>query len=438
MHGSGLQEVLSRLAGKIRARVGKNLPHTFWGFPVAGELPASGSRGVALLSAVMIIATMMLFASDMIVTSTVQLQLAQGQRDNIKAEYIAKSAANLAILVVTSDLAKDLFLAGPQSPQKMDPGDSGINFWNALNSLPPIGGSSSDMVAEVAKTMGMNQVLDSGVLDQLKLFDGDFKVEVSDEQNKINLNYCANKSSVPCTMVKTMVRALMSCPAEKQFLENKKLKPGEVAGRLADWVSGKREAQEESGLSDKNEPYLKREIPHPTKDAPFDSLDELRMVDGWDEEMHTVFSPFLTVYPFPKEPTERPRINLASSSRELLQCLFPEARNEGGLKLVKALMARDEDGTSLWTAGQKIPDVLRDLTGYASQDQSQGGGAETKLDDGSDKSKWFGKTSQVYRITATGNAGDSEKQLSMVIERTIPDPTKDQKASYKILYYKLF
>ena len=422
------------------------MPQMILGFPVAPsitDLEASesgnkirrlGERGVALLIAVMIIAMMMFFASDMIITSTVQLQLAQTQRDNIKAEYIAKSGANLAILVITSDLAKDLFLAGPQSPQKMDPGDSGISFWNALNALPPIGGTSADMVTEVAKTMKMNAVLDSSVLDQLKLFDGDFKIEVTDEQNKINLNYCANKSSVPCSMVKTMVRSLLSCPAEKQFLENKKLKPAEVAGRLADWVSGKREAQEESGLSDKNEPYLKRESPHQAKDAPFDSLDELRMVDGWDDEMHAVFSSFLTVYPFPKDPTERPKINLSSSSREMLQCLFPDSRGEGGLKLVKALMARDEDGTALWTAGQKLPDVIRDLTGYAPQ---SGGSTDPKLDDGTDKSKWFGKTSQIYRVVATGNSGDATKSLSMVIERAIPDPTKDQKVSYKILYYKL-
>ena len=433
------------------------LPQTCLGFPVEPPINESelnhpdgsnvkprlvAQRGVALLIAIMIISMMMLFASDLIITSTVQLSLAQTQRDNIKAEYIAKSGANLAILVITSDLAKDLYMAGPASPQKMDPGDSGISFWNALNALPPIGGTSSDMISEVAKTMGMNKTLDSTALDQLKLFDGDFKVEVTDEQNKINLNYCANKSSVPCSMVKMMAKALFSCPAEKQFLENKKLKPGEMAGRLADWVSGKREAQEESGLSDKNEPYQKRNPPHQTKDAPFDSLDELRMVDGWDEEMHAVFSPFFTVYPFPKDPTERPKINLSSSTRELLQCLFPDSRGEGGLRLIKALMARDEDGTALWTAGQKLPDVIRDLTGYAPQGAGGAGGGsgspgDSKLDDGTDKSKWFGKSSQVYRISVAGNSGDTTKNLSMVVERTIPDPTKDQKVSYKILYYKL-
>lgn len=426
-----------RERGRSRGPV---VPRVYWGFPVDSETnnaplqsKPERSRGVALLMAVLIISTMMLFATDLILTSSVQLELSQRQKDNNKADYIAKSALNLAVLTVTADLAKDLFLAGPQSPQKAEPGDSGIDFWNSLNAIPPIGGENAAMVGEIAKSFGLSAVMDSNILDQLKLFEGQFKAEVSDETHKINLNYCSNRSLIPCSMVKLMLKALFSCPPEKAWLEHKKIKPNELVGRIADWITNKPNAEEESNLSDKNEPYQKMQPPYNVKNAPYDTLDELRMVDGWDEDMTTVFSSYLTVYPVPKDNKEKPRLNLSTIPSEMLQCLFPESRGEQAQKLILAMKSRDDDGNSLLQAGQKIPDALRELTGYTPPGASDG----KNLDDGTDKSKWFTKTSQVYRIVATGSSGDSERKITAVVERIMPDAAKNQKSSYRFLFYRV-
>jgi len=415
------------------------LPETILGFPV--EMPAESTsnpssrvrrvreRGIALLMAVMIIGLMMIFASDMIVTSSVELAMAVRNRDNVKAEFIAKSAANLATFTLAADLAKDLFLAGPQSPMPSKPGEASVKFWDSLNALPPIGGQSKEALAVVAEGLGLSSVLDSGVLDQMQLFEGDMKINVADERARINVNYCSSGAREPCTVVKLMLNALLSCPAERLFLEKRKVTPEQLAARIQDYVDSDSRADPDSGFNDENDPYQRRANQMRAKNAPLDTLDELRVVDGWDDDVHAVFSRYLTAYPFWRKREERPRINLTSSSREMLQCIFPEARGEGAEKLALALRARDADGEPIFQPGQKMSDILRGLVGY-----STGSG---QPNDPNDKATWFSKWSNVYRVSTESTVGGSTKRLEMVVERVMPEPAKGQTSSHRILYYKM-
>ena len=58
-------------------------------------------EGVAFLIAVMMTAMMMIFMSDLMLNSTVAVRMAVSQRDNLKAEYMAKSGFNLALMLIT-------------------------------------------------------------------------------------------------------------------------------------------------------------------------------------------------------------------------------------------------------------------------------------------------------------------------------------------------
>ena len=74
-------------------------PKTLFFFPVGDRNDVSDNkrersgaeRGIALMVAVMIISVMMIFAAEFIVSSTVDLTRASAQRDNVRAEYVAKS-----------------------------------------------------------------------------------------------------------------------------------------------------------------------------------------------------------------------------------------------------------------------------------------------------------------------------------------------------------
>jgi len=390
------------------------------------EKKGLGKRGLSLIIAVMLISIMMIFASDLILSSQVNLELTVTQRDNVKAEYMAKSAHNLALFLISADFGIDLFLASPQSPMKTPMSDSSGDIWSIMNGMP-IGGEDMVMLAAVQESFGLSSVMDSGVLEQMKLFDGDFIVNVSDEGGKINVNNCATVGR--CPEVLLMLEALFSCPVEKVFLEEKKLKAREMIYRLKDFIDPDNKAEPESGVSDEADPYRDAQPPYAPKNAPFDSLSELRMVSGWDDEIYEVFSPFITVFPFQKS-GDKPKLNINTSSRELLGCLIPEARSGCGEKFHAALKSRDDDKAGIANSTQKVSEVLKDAFCYTPVEG-------VSPQDPRNRSNWFDVRSNVFRIESKGRVGNQERTLTAVVERTMPDPKKNVTAAYKILYWKL-
>ena len=177
-------------------------------------------------------------------------------------------------------------------------------------------------------------------------------------------------------------------------------------------------------------PYANRTPKVRTKNAPFDSLDELRLIDGWDEEIHRVFSPYLTVYPFQEKGTDKHHINLNTASRALLQCLFPESRGQCAEQSTLALAQRQAaGGAALGKSGQNIDDILKSTLCY------QGAGAASG--EASDRTKWFQKYSMTYSIEARGQVGNREKVIRAVIEREMPDLKKGEEKATKLLHWKL-
>jgi type II secretory pathway component PulK len=283
-----------------------------------------------------------------------------------------------------------------------------------------------EMAQQFQEEFGLNAVLDSSIIDQLKMFDGLFSIMVEDEAKRINLNNCFQGR---CPEILAMLEALFACPAEKMFLEQKKVTGPELVYRIKDYIDQDKRAEASSGYSDENEPYGKRQPKVQAKNAPLDSIDELRLIEGWDEEIHAVFSPYLTAYPFVTPNTDRSKIklNINTTSRSLLQCLLPEAKGSCEEKIAITLADRDRDGTPLAIPGVNMKDVLRDQLCYT------GGGAGS----GGDKSDWFGRSSEVYRLILEGSSGDSVKKIMAVVERVMPDPKKNEKSTFRILYWKL-
>jgi type II secretory pathway component PulK len=163
------------------------------------------------------------------------------------------------------------------------------------------------------------------------------------------------------------------------------------------------------------------------KNAPLDSLEELLLIDGWDQDLQTIFGPYLTIYPYQPvgKSKETAKINLNTASRSLLGCLFPESKGECSEKSALALKTRNSDKTNLGE-GKNLKDTLRDALCYTVDDKGA-----------NDKSSWFAEQSSVFRVRAEGNVGDQTKVLEVVVERIMPDPKKEQTRSYEILYWKM-
>src|SRR5262249_34594985 len=155
------------------------------------------------------------------------------------------------------------------------------DIWSVMNGLP-VGGETLEMMNQFQEQFNLNAVMDSGIMDQLKQFDGQWVLNVTDESNKINVNNCANGR---CEQTSLRLEALSAAPAAKQLLEAKKLTGRELAFRIKDYIYSKPGGTSEaSGFNDKNEPYNKRNPKQMAKQAPLDSVEELRMIEGWDQE----------------------------------------------------------------------------------------------------------------------------------------------------------
>ena len=347
------------------------------------------------------------------------------QRESIKAEYLAKSGANLAIFLISADFGVDLFMASPQSPSKTPMTDNLGDFWGMINGLP-IGSNNAKKVGEMFK---LGAVMDEEVITQMKQLDGEFVVDVKDEQSKINVNFCVHGRDCPDVM--NMLDNLMNCPVEKVFLERKEVKWRELIYKVKDFVDKNSIAEPFSGVSDESEPYRKKKIPYSPKDAPLDSVEELRLVDGWDHDVHAVFSPYITVYPFQdaNKAGVPPKININTAPRELLACLFPDMKGDCRDKATLSLHDRDEKKSSSAGAEKDIADFIKKSFCYTPP-------AGTPAP-GTDKTKWFDVKTTVFRVKVRGQSGDQEKNLEVIVERRAPDLAKNIKSSFRILYSRL-
>lgn len=400
-----------------------------WGFPVDEDDPAQPGasdtgkkRGIALLIAIMTIAMMMIFVADLIINSTVNLQLSVSSRDRIKAEYLAKSGFNMALFLIMADWGLDLATFQGLTGQKAMPTDGEGDPWSMLNGLP-IGGGTVEMLSKVQESFDLSKVADSSVLDQMQLFDGQFTVDVSDESAKINVNSCLQGR---CDQTLELLTALFTCPAEKEFLARKKVIPKVLAGNIKDWSDSNTTAESVTDRSSESDPYQNRIPKVSPKNAPYDSIDELKLVDGWDDELHKIFSPFLTIYPIQKNKDDKFPINLNTAPRELISCLMPESQKEGCAQ--KAALAtnpaKEEDKLKSVTNREEIGKRLSEY--FCETDKK--------------KAEYFTTRTDLFRVNVTGSVGEQERKLSIVVLREMPtaeDKRNNFTATYKVLDWKL-
>lgn len=407
----------------------RHKPQTHWGFPVASAgttpTPRQRRRGVAIIVAVMIISLMMVFTADMIVSSQVNLELVTAARDNIVAEYLSKSGYNLALFLLSIDYGIDLF---KQSQMKTPPQDGLGDIWAMANDIP-IGAETVEMLASMQEMFNLNAISDSDVMTQLQLFQGEFTLKVSDEAAKININYCAaGGATTQCKQMRAMLTALFNCPIEKSYLDSKNVDSDALIAKIKDWVDRDNRADSKSGLSDESDPYQRLNPPYKAKSSQFDTLAELKLIDEWDDDLHAVFSPYLTVYPFKKtgsDTSDRAYININTVSRELLACLVPESRTQCGetfdLVVAKARANKEPLGENIQQITQDVLCLPKSISGKGT----------------TNKADWFAESSPVYKIEVKGRAGFQEKSLQAVIKRGMVKEKGRNPTSYQLLFWKM-
>lgn len=235
-------------------------------------------KGIVLVLVIIIVAILTIVVGDMIYFTHIDTEISSNTKDQMRARYIAKSGVHVA--------------AGTMKAQ-------------ALEEL-----------TDVSTTLNLGVENSEGYwainVPYFPVGDGGVTVTVIDERSKINLNALVNPSSNRVDQ-----QVLIELEELFKYLEVDDSKSERFLASLTNWLdaplSGAENDQDSKGANSGF--YSGLEEPYSIKDGPLDSLHEIRMIDGMDDEFYNTIKDFVTVYPRDKKInfTTAPKVVLMSA-----------------------------------------------------------------------------------------------------------------------------
>ncbi len=227
------------------------------------------------------------------------------ERDQLAAEYAAKSGLNLARLLIAAEptvrrAMAPLFLMMRQGPPQ-------IPVWEFADGV--LGAFNDAAGAESFATLAGVRVADG---KNLGLEGASFELQVVDEDSKINVNAAARADAISKARLAAQLLGLMNGPQYDPLFEGRDA-DGQFSDRqticaaLIDWADPDADAYtcdphggvaQQAGAEDAF--YERLERPYHRKNAAFDSLEELRLVRGIGDDFWATF-----VDPEPDNPSKR-------------------------------------------------------------------------------------------------------------------------------------
>jgi general secretion pathway protein K len=255
----------------------------------------SSRAGVALLMVITAIMLLTVLVTEIAHGAVVRVQLSAQHRDEVKAEMLALSGVSFYRLVLMTSKAIGKNPAIQGFAQMM--GSNANELWQALPFIDTgfmrllfvSNGSVDDGdVADTVAQGGLSQeqvdesregssLLNRNFLD----FDGDFHASVFDEDRRIYVgNFQAQTlADLLATPTGQTLYAMFSREEFQDYLYDHNLQKEELLGNLADWTDPDDTRLFQGGSEDAL--YDRLDSPYRSKNAPFDTRDEVRLVDGW-------------------------------------------------------------------------------------------------------------------------------------------------------------
>ena len=232
-------------------------------------------KGIVLVIVIIVIAILMILVTDLIYFTQIDSEISMNTRDEVKARYIAKSGVQVA--------------AGAFSAQ-------------ALEEL-------SAMMGSVGGSAGRDDGLWALSVPYFPVGQGSVSITITDERSKINLNsLVSTDSNIVDQQVLAELRDLFSrlgvdTGKSERFLSS-----------LVNWLDIPREGtvndQDSAGAN--AEFYAGLQPAYRIKDGPLDTVEEIRMIDGMDDEFYNAVRDYVTVYPIDK------KINFSTAPRVVM------------------------------------------------------------------------------------------------------------------------
>lgn len=268
--------------------------------PVKHRFYRGGRRskaGVALLMAISAILLLTILVTEIAHGAMVRVQLAAQHRDDVKAEALAYSALGFHRMIL---IASKAIGANPMIQQAMSMvgsltgGGNATELWQAMPFIDTrlmrilfvSGDNEDDLVTAKQEGLTQDQIDESREeVSKLKRnfldFDGDFRSEVQDENRRVNVGnmQAANMGELLALPAAQEIMGMLSTEENQRYIYDNSLVKEELIANLADWTDPDDVRLYQGGSEDAL--YARGDDPYHPKNAPFDSRDEIRLVDGW-------------------------------------------------------------------------------------------------------------------------------------------------------------
>lgn len=399
--------------------------------------------GVALLMVISSLMFLTVMVTEISFQASVRLQLAAHQRDEAKAEALARTGVDVYRLVLSASkgIGQNPMIAQYTEMLGINVGDALWQMVPFINTglmrmlfvsggdLDDIEGSDTDGEAptgsmrdvDVAQETLTDEQLEQsresrGLSDKNFLdFEGDFFAEVDDEDRKINVGAftATNRTELMEDPTGVKLYGLMSgtrtCPADlgasatteerediDAFFYQNNLDPWQLIGNLADWTDADNSRVWDGGSEDALYNNLERD-PYLPKNAPFDTIQEIRLVDQWHrDDVWERFGDSLTIYG-----TGKVNINTADCGVmwALLKSYVTPRPSDGEVERLMRLI-QEQMAMQSFSSGRAFTTFL----------EQQGVTVDPNL------SNAVTTESKVFRVTSTGQVGDATVTIEAVID----------------------
>ncbi len=385
-----------------------------------GERTARSSRsGIALLMVVSIISLMTVIVTEVVHSAAVRIQLAANQRDEAKAEALAQGGVQFyrLLLIASKQLEGSpmIQMISTMLPFQLN-ADALWQLVPAIDSglarmLLLVDGDEDD-AREMAGRGMTDQEREESREFQTSLrksfldFDGDFRASVKDEDGRVFVGRI-NATDMDQLMSSPQVQVLaglMSGERQADFLREINLDKWDLISNLVDWTDPDDQQLYRGGSE--NSLYDGLAVPYLSKNGPFDTLDEIRLVDGWERDsVWRRFGQHLTIY-------GNGKVNINTAPRRVMEAILlryvqPEMTDDSLDFVINEInMFRNtppELGGGIFNSPQSFVNLLTQL-------------APGTVDPGIQNV--ISTKSTVFRVTSEGEVGKSVVSIEAVFDFT--------------------
>jgi general secretion pathway protein K len=268
-------------------------------------------QGVALILVLTVVTVIAVFVAELSANASTAFQVAVSERDRLKAEYLARSGLNLTRLLIAKepDIRR---VVAPMYSIMLGHGPPQINVWSfADDLLLPFANFKGAKAASEQTGVDFSQI--QGIKDA----GGTFEITSIPENSMINLNrplfWQGDEARSSLAMQLYALTGGYQNQSPYDSLFNTVDPDGQLTTRLdimsdvIDWWDEDEQrtvfdpgASKVSSSGREDDIYARFPEPYRVKNAPYDSLEELRLVRGFTDDFWATF-----VEPDPEDPRSR-------------------------------------------------------------------------------------------------------------------------------------